>query len=330
MCFPTSAAPSSSPNQLPTISYELRNDLCAVSIAISEGGRIASLRSLLSGLEFLTQARHNRQPVVPGLATSFQTGPCAGIEECLPTVGPSGPGTTGGPAPDHGDFWQVPWTVVNEQGSNGLTLEAVGFSRPFRFQKQLLLSGSTLRVEYTLENLGREPLPFLYACHPLFAVEPGDRISLPVAVKALDLYYSRNGRLGRRGVSINWPVTSTGEVLDRAGAPHDQTAEMFYTGRLTDYRNCAIHRASTGEVLEIAFSLATLPYLGVWLCYGGWPENGGPPQYAVALEPTTSPCNTLAEAVENHFAPWLAGKSAISWDISFTVSGSPMMDQSKR
>ena len=310
----------------PNAIHELRNDVCAASVSISEGGRIASLRSLLSGLEFLTQARENRQPVVPGLATTFESGPCAGIEECLPTVGSSGPETEGGAAPDHGDFWQIPWTVVSEQGSSRLTLEAVGFSRPFRFQKQLLLSGSTLRVDYTLENLGEEPLPFLYACHPLFAVDPGDRISLPIEVKALDLYYSQRRRLGPRGTTVAWPVTSAGKVLDRAGTPDDQTAEMFYTGRLADYRHCAIHRASTSEVLEIAFSLDRLPYLGVWLCYGGWPDSGEARQYAVALEPTTSPCNTLAEAIANHSAAWIAGRSAISWDISFTVSRALMED----
>ncbi|HEX5283812.1 MAG TPA: aldose epimerase [Bryocella sp.] len=254
-------------------------------------------------------------------------GPCAGIEECLPTVGFSGPETMGGTAPDHGDFWQVPWTLVNQQGSDRLTLEGFGFSRPFRFRKQLFLSGSTLRVDYTLENLGKEALPFLYACHPLFAVDPGDRISLPFDVKTLDLYYSRNGRLGRRGDKVAWPVTSAGEVLDRAGTVDAQTAEMFYTGRLTDYRHCAIHRASTSEALEIAFSLDTMPYLGVWLCYGGWHDSEGQPQYAVALEPTTSPWNTLAEAVANHAAPWLAAGSAISWHISFTVSGPPIQDR---
>lgn len=316
--------------QLSRISHELRNDVCAVSVAILEGGRIASLRSLSSGLEFLIQASENRQPVVPGLATSFQTGPCAGIEECLPTVGFSGPETVGGTAPDHGDFWQVPWTLVDEQGSNRLTLEALGFSRPFRFRKQLSLRGSTLRVDYTLENLGKERLPFLYACHPLFAIEPGDRISLPSEVKALDLYYSRNGRLGERGVSVGWPITAAGEVIDRAGAADDQTAEMFYSGRLTDYHHCAIHRASTGEALEIAFSLDTLPYLGVWLCYGGWPDSGEQPQYAVALEPTTSPCNTLAEAVANDSAAWIAGGNSRSWHICFTVSGPPEQDRRER
>jgi hypothetical protein len=95
---------------------------------------------------------------------------------------------------------------------------------------------------------------------------------------------------------------------------------MFYTGRLTDHSHCAIHRASTGEAIEIAFSLDTLPYLGLWLCYGGWPDSWEQPlQYAVALEPTTSPCNTLAEAVANRSAAWIDGKDSRAWHISFTL-----------
>jgi hypothetical protein len=88
----------------------LRSNEIEVTVVPQEGGRISSLRSIQSGLEFLTQIRPDRPPVEPGLEASFQRGPCAGVEECLPTVGPC-VDCIGGPAPDHGDFWQIPWKV---------------------------------------------------------------------------------------------------------------------------------------------------------------------------------------------------------------------------
>lgn len=316
------AALPSAPNHQPEIqTHELGNDLCSVSVAVSEGGRVSAFRSLRTGLEFLTQAHHHRSPVVPGLATPFQTGPCAGIEECLPTVGPSGPGTIGGAAPDHGDFWQIPWRVVQAEGSSRLLLEASGFSRPFLFRKDLSLNGTTLRIVYTLQNLGQERLPFLYACHPLVAVDRGDRITLPSEVNMLHLYYSRNNRLGHRGDTANWPISATGEALDRAGGAEDGTAEMFYTAKLSRESCCAIQRQVTGESLEVLFSPEALPYLGLWLCYGGWPDDAeGPRQFAVAFEPTTSPCNTLAEAVASGTAAWVAPRATASWQICFRLS----------
>ena len=90
----------------------LKNSELTVEVLPVEGGRISSLKSLHSGLEFLTQSRRRGQYPESGLHARFQDGPCAGIEECLPTVGPSGPETEGGAAPDHGDFWQLPWKLL--------------------------------------------------------------------------------------------------------------------------------------------------------------------------------------------------------------------------
>src|ERR1700742_1221671 len=91
--------------------YILKNTELAVSIIPDEGGRVASLVSQRSGLEFLTQSQVDRKPLPLGPEVPFQEGPCAGIEECLPTIGPCGTETDGGAAPDHGDFWRLSWDV---------------------------------------------------------------------------------------------------------------------------------------------------------------------------------------------------------------------------
>jgi galactose mutarotase-like enzyme len=302
----------------------LQNDLCSVSIELLEGGRISSLRSVRSQLEFLTQANPSRKPVIPGLRTSFQEGPCAGIEECLPTVGACGPATAGGAAPDHGDFWQAPWDIVEVPSGESITLEATGFSRPLRFRKKLTLDGAALRVDYQVTNLHHAPLPFLYACHPLFAVDPGDLIVLPDQVKTLELYYSRGNRLGPPGTKVDWPKSASGVSLDVVRSRASATAEMFYTTRLRDVGNWEICRNATREKLQISFTVDKLPYVGIWLCYGGWPDtDAGPFQYAVALEPTTSPCNTLEEAVGSETAVWLAAGASTTWEICFRIAQNP-------
>src|ERR1700719_830295 len=90
----------------------LKSSELSVQVVAAEGGRISSLKSLHSGMEFLTQSPRRGQYPSSGFDARFRDGPCAGIEECLPTVGPSGPETEGGPAPDHGDFWQLPWQLL--------------------------------------------------------------------------------------------------------------------------------------------------------------------------------------------------------------------------
>jgi galactose mutarotase-like enzyme len=251
------------------------------------------------------------------MSARFQDGPCAGIEECLPTVGPSGSDTDGGPAPDHGDFWQLAWSV-DKADAEQIRLHAQGFSRMLRFTKQMMLQDDRLRIRYSVENTGDVPQSFLYACHPLFAIDPGDRIFLPPEVHSLILDYSREGRLGTRGDSVAWP-TSLAEPYMNVAKPRDAgTAEMLYTTRLRE-GNCAVYRALHRQMLLVSFDTSILPFLGIWLCYGGWPGGTCKQQYAVALEPTNSPHNTLADAQRKNVAILLEPCAVSSWEISFQI-----------
>lgn len=298
--------------------YSLQNTHLAVDVIPGEGGRIASLKSVSSGMEFLTQSNRTGPYAHPGFDAHFQDGPCAGIEECLPTVGVSGADTPGGPAPDHGDYWQLVWDVT-EASETQLGLVASGFSRTLRFAKKLILEHNMLRVEYLVENIGATPQSFLYACHPLFAISAGDRIQLPQEVSELKLDYSRNRRLGERGDIIRWPQARSGIDLNLTGDKNINTAEMFYTDRLNE-GCCGIYRNATHQTIQVTFDTRRLPYLGVWLCYGGWPDDSsGPRQYAVALEPTTSACNTVADALRTNSAITLGAGEVFDWDIRFTI-----------
>ena len=298
--------------------YSLESDHLSVRVIPSEGGRIASLRSRRTGLEFLAQSTRSGPFPAPSIDALFQHGPAAGIEECLPTIGPGH--AHGGFVPDHGDFWQLSWQVL-ESTKDHVQLSADGFSRTFRFTKELTLLDGALLARYRVRNIGASPQSFLYACHPLFAISDDDHILLPGEVRELALNYSRNDRIGGRGSIVRWPVTASGIRLDVTDGPEVGTAEMFYTARLDEGR-CGLWRRATGELLEVSFDTAKLPYLGLWICYGGWPDqNDGPRQYAVALEPTTSACNTLAEAQQNGSAVELGAGCICEWQVRFEVAG---------
>ncbi len=296
----------------------LENTTLSITVRPSEGGRVASLRSLQNDLEFLTQRHRIVRPRLPQMDASFRDGPCAGIEECLPTVGISGAETPGGPAPDHGDFWQLAWEVERDSATEA-RLHAEGFSRTLHFAKHLILEDKALRIRYSVQNTGCEPQSFLYACHPLFSVGEGDRIMLPDEVRSLRLDYSRGNRLGERGDTVMWPQTPQNLKLDVVRSSDAATAEMFYTKSLRQGR-CALYRTKQRQALLLSFDVARLPFLGIWLCYGGWPGGDGAQQYAVALEPTTSPDNTLIEAHRHGSAIQLQAGATYLWEIRFEVT----------
>jgi galactose mutarotase-like enzyme len=188
-----------------------------------------------------------------------------------------------------------------------------------RFTKHLALRGNALHIRYNVQNTGAEPQSFLYACHPLLSVEEGDRVVLPNEIRSMRLDYSRESRLGVRGHMVTWPEAPPNPELDVVRSSDAGTAEMFYTESLHDGR-CALYRSAQQQALLLSFDTTMLPSLGVWLCYGGWPGGDGAQQYAVALEPTTSPYNTLIEAQRHGSAILLRPGAAYAWEICFEVT----------
>ncbi len=282
-----------------------------------EGGRIASLRDEHSGVEFLFQPPgpyHVPEMFEPW--SGFETSACAGVDDCLPTVTACGAETPGGAVPDHGDFWRLRCATV-DAGPDFVTLAAEGYSRPLRLEKTLRLRDDALEIAYTLRNLSAAPVAFLYALHPLLAVDAGDRLLLPPEVASAQLNYSRGARLGDAGETIRWPHPGEDVDLRRVEPVTAGTGDMLYTERLSTGW-CGLYRARAGQGIILRFDPRQLPYVGLWLCYGGWPEDGTlARQYAVAFEPTVAPQGSLAAAIAAGQAPVLEAHGSFSFTVRF-------------
>lgn len=315
---------------LSTSGITLQNDRLQVHILPEEGGRITSFLDVASSVEFLLQpSEPYRWPKSLDQWDRFEKSACAGIDDCLPSVGACGPETPGGPIPDHGDFWRLRWNVVSTSKSESVSMAATGYSRPLLFEKQLILHDSSLEIRYRVRNMTDAPVPFLYALHPLFAIDPGDRIVLPPEVSTVRVESSRLGRLGVADSVIDWPkpdVASSALDLSRTEAITARTAEMLYTVRLRA-GCCGLYRAQSGQGIAVRFDTKQLPYLGLWLCYGGWPEDAAlPRQYAVAFEPTVAPQGTLAAALKHDQAPAIAAHACFEFSIVLELIGHEPVD----
>lgn len=302
---------------------QMDNGVIQVLVDPDLGGRIASLRSVSSGLEFLVQSSRTPQLCAPSRNANFADGACAGIEECLPTVAACI--VDGERIPDHGDFWQLSWQADTSQLPKQIRLCANGFSRPLRFSKTIALEKSVLTIHYRIENLDDSPVTFHFATHPLLAVEEDDKIELPEEVRSLTLYSSNNDRLGQRDAQVTWPAHTSSSssqtfLLDRIASSAAQTAEMLYTGRL-QRGWVVLQRRRWKQAIRQTFSTAKLPYLGLWICCGGWPASE-PRQYAFAPEPTTAPCGSLAEALLHGQARILEPACSTEFSIQYEILNS--------
>lgn len=285
---------------------------CSVEVAPRFGGKISSIR--LRGQEFL------QAPLAPMAGRNrtmpFAEGDAGGWDECLPSVAECRISTAQGVAtiPDHGDLWRVEWAEPNAghtkpekpspQELSRLSLAADCFSLPLRLERTLQLSekqaGWRLDLGYKLSNTGSGPVPWSWSAHPLFSVEAGDRIVLPDSVRALRVEGSGANRVGKSGDTVAWPIGTlkdgTTSDLSLAQAPESEIGDKLFAGPLNEQDAwCALERPAAGVRIRVSFEAAATPYLGIWICYGGWPERPGPKQYCVALEPATAPVDSLAE-----------------------------------
>ena len=286
---------------------------CSVAVLPELGGKISSIR--VHGRELLQAPL---APPAPRTHTmTFDEADASGWDECLPSVAACEIATDAGIAwiPDHGDLWRVEWerqgTGNREHGPAGsvdsIALRGQCFSLPLVLERTLALteieSGWRLDLDYRLTNTGMFPVPWSWAAHPLFAAEPGDRVVLPESIQALRLEGSGGNRLGKSGDTVDWPIAdlSGGGRTDLSVAqrPESGVGDKLFAGPLTVHENwCALERPSAGLCIKVSFDTAATPYLGLWICYGGWPDRPGPKQTCVALEPSTAPVDSLAQTGE--------------------------------
>jgi hypothetical protein len=278
----------------------LENGFLRATVLPQLGGKLTSLVNIQTQREFLLQppGKVYAQPTYGGAFDQYDT---SGFDECFPTVSacsyPDAP-LADELLPDHGELWSIPWQhrVVGDT----IRIASGGRRLPYIFRKKLSLHGATLRLDYELLSLSDLPIAYLYSAHPLLKVEQGATLVLPPEVNALLIESSKDEELGAPGEYCSWPLADMrGERvrLDVLQGPELKTAHKLFTSRIRS-GSCGVHFPCTREGLRYRFDPEAQPYIGLWLCQGGWPssENG---HFTVALEPCTGRTDSLAEAFSN-------------------------------
>jgi galactose mutarotase-like enzyme len=292
---------------------------CSVTLLPELGGKIASIR--VNDQELLQTPLAPLAPRTPTMP--FDASDASGWDECLPSVAQCTVKTGAGLAevPDHGDLWRVLWETITADGAS-VTLRGECFSLPLALERTVAVTedgaGWQLRLDYKVTNNGSYPAPWSWAAHALFAAEPGDRVELPNTIHNLRLEGSGGNRLGRNGDTVAWPVAALAEGgttdLSIAQPPESGIGDKLFTAPLAAAENwCALVRPSAGVRIRVHFDTAKTPYLGLWICHGGWPDRPGTKQTCVALEPSTAPVDSLAQS--GVWSRTLAPGESFSWPM---------------
>ena len=299
----------------------LENDRVRLTLLPQVGGKIISIRSLVSQREFLWQdaSRPYRQP---RYADAFGNYGASGFDECFPSIGecryPEFP-WEGIVVPDHGEIWCTP--AQCELRGDSLYVHTYGVRFPYHFEKWITLAPDAARfdISYRVTNLSAHDFQYCWTAHPLFAAAEGMRIVLPGTPEAR-FVFALGGRVGGEMLqAYRWPWVGTpdGALLDYSliGPPTLKANDKVYA----DSQGwCALHDPASGDYVAFSFSSEALPYVGICINHGGWPGEGVP-GYWVALEPCTGYPDPLDEVMALGKHRTLGAHAIAEWSMTLHV-----------
>ncbi len=297
----------------------LENEKVRVVLMPEFGARILSIIYKPTETEFVW---HN--PRVPIMKPTYQPEfeDMSGLFDCVPTC--ESCTFKRWKLPMYGEVASEPWRLVRTEkkpGSVTVRMQRKCERYPLTVCKSITLTknGSTLKLDYKLTNLSDEMLEYHYSGHNTLRINPNYRIVLPPEVTKLKRGMAVTDRLGNLGDEVAWPMTTdrSGETVDlsKVGQPCDGTGENLYTPKLTESW-CAALNESRKEAIGFSFQAKILPYLLVWINWGGYLGY-----YHMALEPSTGRPDNLQVAVNEwrNFAT-LEPRAEASWITKIFLS----------
>jgi galactose mutarotase-like enzyme len=311
----------------------LQNERMSVSLLPEAGGKIAELIDRRTGRNWLWQNPHLpvRRPVYGSdYGSELDSG---GWDEILFSTGPCEVGLPDGTRhriPDHGDLvgqiWDVEEAAVLESGQAICRLTATGRVFDYRWRRVAMLDAQrpVLTLEYSLENTGDSAWPWAWCAHPLIAVERGMQIELSAGRK-FRVADSKRLNLDQPVSQFAWPrlPLCDGSEVDLAasfdsGAEPDRFAAKLFAQSASPGA-VSVSSENGTERFTMRYDERRIPWLGLWINNRAWSGCGSQPHLNLGLEPSTSPCESLTEAIAEGWTELLEPGKIRTWSLSVEV-----------
>lgn len=302
--------------ELETVVLENANTRLVVIPAL--GGRIWELEDCLRGRQWIWHRGGTPLRAWPP-GTCYDDVWAGGWEELFPN---DAPGTfEGRDLPDHGEWWTKRWSVIDS--STG-PLASVRLSATCTILRahcvkeiQLANDDSTVTIHYRIRSAEPEPFHFLFKQHLPIDLTPHCRLCLPGGtVQPVDPGFST---VVHQQQPSHWPLAGgRSETVDLSVVPPaDSLAREFLYVRDLPQPWCGIDDRLNNASIRMRFDSQQLPYVWLFLTYGGWRNL-----YTVVLEPCTNLPKDLPEAVRLRQSARLDPGEEFRATVSVTLGGS--------
>ena len=287
--------------------HEISNERVELTIAPEWGARVTSLKDRVSGRQWLLEG-----PLAGDTSDEAFYGPVEslGWDECFPSVSPCEHKDWKGTIRDHGILWGRHWRVRSGNGESTASFDGDGF----RFQRRLRLLQDGLVAHYSVRNTASSAFEYMWSQHCLLATRPGDELHLN-GIGNLRVSGGMRGGAEIEPGRVEWPILDESgfDLREVRGSDADFFVKMY--GEVSGEAISGVAGPDGG--ITFCHSGDTLPYLGIWLDYGGWQRDASIHQ--VAFEPTTAGADHLADAVRFGQSRRLEPGIQDEWEVRITL-----------
>lgn len=295
----------------------LENPYWKVEAVPELGGKVVSLQDRLTRREWLWSRDAERSLHAPDDARGFGAGNLIGADELLPTLAATV--WQGRELPQHGELWLRPASLDAGAWTEGIIRTEVALvSLPLHYRRELSLEGRRVRMDFRLENTGDEPVPYLWAWHPLLTIVSGDRLSPAWEEDSLRVTTAPGLPQLTAGETITWPGTDAGVDLSQLDLGDVPKAGIKLFGRST-VGSLSLVNDETGTALSVSYQAEILPFLAIWLSRGVWGAA-----HHLAVEPTNRPDESLSRvSPAEEPAGWLLPGEIRQWRLMLENRSQP-------
>jgi len=299
-------------------SYVLENSRVRAVVIPSLGGRIWEVVDRIRDRQWIWH-REDVGLAVQAAGSNYDDVWAGGWEELFPNDAPCH--FEGRALPDHGEWWTAAWTLAEASQGAEAKVRLVCESRIRRAlcTKEIRLPAEvgTIDVSYRIQSLEQEPFHFLFKQHLPVALSPGCALVLPGGrVTAVDPAFGTV--LGGAG-PFEWPDAGVrgGQPVNLSGIPTRSSTgrEFVYVAELPEGW-CGMDDRARGASLRLTFDRTKLPFVWLFLSYGGWRGC-----YTAVLEPCTNMPKDLATAVRGGQSARLSPGGVFDTRVSLTLGG---------
>ncbi|MCX6434215.1 MAG: FCD domain-containing protein, partial [Actinobacteria bacterium] len=296
------ASPASTSPRVEHVTWEgldairMIGDRIALTVVPSRGARIVELLDRQTGVQWMSPPVRPPQGLHEGAVWEDQD--CAGWDELCPNIAP------------------VEATAAGGSHFEAIDLDGLATScrsADVHFMRRISVSGSTLRTEYSVENLTDQPIVGCWAAHPILRLTDTTEVLLPPGSEVVIDSGPMHDHADEPGWRP-WPVLDDlGGNWDRPGAAPGLAAKLFTRPGTT----ASVRVARDGAYLEARVDPREVPSFGLWLNNGGWPDDV--PQRHFAVEPSFAAADSLALSDRRGAALHLEPRSLHHWSVEWTV-----------